>query len=471
MRIDIENIANRLLPASAASRLQPAFKVADGILNGEDDHARAQRMALMVFTIRVVSAVIAFASQVMLARWLGTFEYGIFVGVWVTLIVASTLASAGFPAAVTRLVAEYRQKNQPPLVRGSIRASMVISLIFSFLIASIGALILQAYPELIKEYYIVPIYLAFVCLPMLCVEGVMDGTCRAFNWPLIGFIPTYIVRPLAIILILGLALLMGYEANAETAMWAGVFSCYITTFFQFLVLAKKIPEEVPTSDHEYKIKQWVIIAFPLLLVEGFYMLQTSVDIILVSIYISPEDTAVYFAATKILALIHFVYFAVRASVAHRFTAFHQSGDLAGFRDFVQKTVTWTFWPSLLLAVVMALLGKYILMLFGTEFTSGTHLLWILILGIVIRSSVGPAESLLSMADGQNICAAIYALALVVNVSLNLSLIPSMGLTGAALATTIAMTFESVALYAIVKRRLSIHAFIIPQRRVVSESAT
>ena len=40
-------------------------------------------MSVIAFPIRIVSAVIAFVSQVLLARWMGSFEYGIFVLVWV----------------------------------------------------------------------------------------------------------------------------------------------------------------------------------------------------------------------------------------------------------------------------------------------------------------------------------------------------------------------------------------------------
>jgi O-antigen/teichoic acid export membrane protein len=119
---------------------------------------------------------------------------------------------------------------------------------------------------------------------------------------------------------------------------------------------------------------------------------------------------------------------------------------------------------------MMVLGKYFLMLFGSEFTSGEYLIWILAIGIVLRSSVGPAESLLVMAGGQNACASIYALNVLVNIMLNFSLIPLFGLAGAAIATTSALAFESLALHALAKRKLGIHVFIIPQRSTPAGNA-
>jgi hypothetical protein len=66
----------------------PSFSVHSGLrgllerLNarfGNAEHMLVQRLAGTVFMIRVASAVLAYGSQVLLARWMGSFEFGIFV--------------------------------------------------------------------------------------------------------------------------------------------------------------------------------------------------------------------------------------------------------------------------------------------------------------------------------------------------------------------------------------------------------
>ena len=44
----------------------------------EAEHLLVQRLAGKVFLIRVTSALLAFGSQVLFARWMGSFEFGIF---------------------------------------------------------------------------------------------------------------------------------------------------------------------------------------------------------------------------------------------------------------------------------------------------------------------------------------------------------------------------------------------------------
>ena len=92
----------------------------------------------------------------------------------------------------------------------------------------------------------------------------------------------------------------------------------------------------------------------------------------------------------------------------------------------------------------------------TGFTAGYPLLFVLVLGVIARASVGPAESLLNMSDNEKVCAAVYAVTLALNVLLNILFIPRFGLLGAALATATSMLFEAVALSLTVRHRLGHH---------------
>ncbi|MEL7429802.1 MAG: lipopolysaccharide biosynthesis protein [Pseudomonadota bacterium] len=445
------------------ARLEPAgtkaLDRAEHILLGSDDSAQSQRMALMVFMIRVASAVIALLSQVLLARWMGSFDYGIFVAVWTAVIIIDTLISFGAPSAGLRFVAKYREEKRFGLVWGVVIGSMGLATLTSTFLALLSIVVFSLYPQLLGPDYSTPAFILMLAIPVMVVVGVGEAISRSFNWVSIAFVPAYIYRPLLILALVFIGAEYGFGATAVTAAVATLVACHAIGLVQLGVMATKIRKAVPVVKPSFKLKYWLMVAVPVFLVESFYVLLTSVDVVFVGWLTSPEETAVYFASTKILALVHFVYFAVRAASAHRYSAYHAAGDHAGLAGFIRQSISWTFWPSLFLGVMMILLGKYFLWLFGEEYMSGAPILGILVAGLVIRSSVGPAESLLVMTGNQNACAFIYVFALFVNVVLNLSLIPAMGLAGAAIATACAMAFESVALYTIIKRKLGVHAFI------------
>jgi O-antigen/teichoic acid export membrane protein len=84
---------------------------------------------------------------------------------------------------------------------------------------------------------------------------------------------------------------------------------------------------------------------------------------------------------------------------------------------------------------------------------------IMTVGLLARASLGPVERLLNMLGEQRACAAVYAMAFVLNVVVGLVLIPRLGIYGAAIATSTALVIESVALFFVTKRRLGFHVFI------------
>ena len=454
MRFSAATTAERFLPEGIALRARPLLERVDALLFTTDDRGVAGRMSVIAFAIRIFNAVVAFVSQVLLARWMGSFEYGIFVLVWVTMIIVGNLSCLGFHTTVIRFIPEYLERGKLAELRGLLITSRLFVLFASTAIAAIGILGLWLFSPLVENYYVVPFYLGIICLPMMALSDVLQGISRANSWTLSALSPAYITRPILILVFMGGALIAGYEPCAENAIVAAILATYVTTIAQLVEVTTRLDRRLPAGPRRIEFRQWFAVSLPIFLVESFFFLLTNADVLMVGVFMQPDDVAVYFATVKTLALVHFVYFAVKAGVAQRYAQFTHS-DPEKLAAFARETVSWTFWPSLLMAMVVLVLGKPMLMLFGPEFDSGYPLLFLLVGGVVARAAVGPAESLLTMSGNQNICAAVYAMTLVINIGLSVLLIPAFGLWGAAIATALSMIFEASALSFTVWRKLGI----------------
>ncbi len=461
MRTSIEHKFTSFVPQKLRPRMVPYLTMADVVLTSSDDRAVSQRIALFAFLIRVFSASIAYALQVLLARWMGEFEYGVFVSIWVAVVIFGGVSSLGFQTAIVRFIPEYLTSGDTDMLRGVLLGSRLYSFVSATTLAVIGFAGIWFFEDSLQNYYVIPLYLGIICLPMLALTEVNDGVARAFNWPHIALLPTFIFRPLVLLATMGTALAIGMPANAATAMMATIVAAYTSAAVQMLVLHRNLRSEVPAGPRNTTPFQWIAVAIPMFMVEGFYSLMTNLDILVLGIFVRPDEVAVYFAAVKTLALAHFVYFAVKAGTAHRFSQYRSAGNAEEFSSFVRDAVHWTFWPTLAIIVLFMVIGRYFLMLFGPTFVEGEYLLWILAVGIVVRATIGPAESVLTMSGQQSICAIVFGVTLSINLILNLTLIPIYGLAGAAFATTFALIFETAAIYAAAARRLSLHIFIIP----------
>lgn len=433
-------------------------------IRSDSDRGETQRAALTVFLIRVCSAGIAFASQVVLARWMGSFEYGVFVFVWVWVLILSVISSAGLNVSMMRFLPQYTEQNAFDLLRGLLlRGRLIIfSLATFFTGLAIGALVL--WPGLVASYYLLPAFIVLFCVPVIVLTDAQDCIGRAYSWMHIALIPPYILRPLLLLICMCVAALLDFPMVATTAAGCAVVSAYLTYLTQTVLLQRRLGATVPAGPRAYETRFWLLTALPILFVEGIDLLLYNTDVLLISHYMTPSDAGIYFASLKTIGLVSFVHYAVGSSIANRISALKARGDTAGLETFVRDAAAWTFWPSLIAIAGLLILGKPLLWLFGSEFMSGYGVMAILAVGILLRSAVGPAEFVMNMMGEQKTCATVLFFSVILNVVLNVALIPHYGLMGAAIATSTSRVMASGLFYLSAKRRLGLDISILSSFR-------
>nr|WP_245295023.1 lipopolysaccharide biosynthesis protein [Pararhizobium antarcticum] len=464
--------AGRLLPPALRERLSPFAQKLVPVLTENDPKHRAQRMALVAFAIRIVSAAIAFVSQIILARLMGEFEYGIFVFVWVLVVLFGNLSCLGFHTAIIRFLPQYHARDALPEIRGLTTTVRIFALVSATGLAIVGISGLWLFGDRIDSYYIVPLYLGIFSLPMIALGDVMDGTSRAHSWAVSALSPTYIIRPVLILGLMMLAVAIGEPHTARTAMIAAMAATYLTSVTQFFILTWRLRKRYVKGPRKIEFGTWIRIALPIFLIEGFGFMLTNSDVVIVGLYLDPQSVAIYFAAAKTMALVHFVMFSVKAAAAPRFSAAMADPDRQQLAVIAVESARWSFWPSLAVGALVLLAGNFLLSLFGPAFVSGYPLMVILFAGIMAKAFVGPAEAFLTMAGQQKLCVGLYAAALVCNLALNMTLIPLFGLSGAALATAGAMLIEAILLHLAVRHTFGIvlFAFADPHARTIKSEA-
>jgi O-antigen/teichoic acid export membrane protein len=449
---------------AAASSLARIFARIKAILAEKSDSRIAQLVAGKAFLVRVASAGLALISQVFLARWMGSFEFGIFIYAWTWVLMIGALSDLGLSSAARRFIPEYTENKAFDRLRGFLAGSRWLSLAIASAIGATGALGVWLMSAHLDSYAIAPLYLACAVIPIYGLVQTQAGIAQSYDWPNLALMPFFVWRQLAMTALMGAAYLMGAPTGAVVAMIIAAVTTWAVTLGQMVVLNRRLKAKVPAGAKAYEPRVWIATSFPIFIVEGFYLLLTYVDILALEHYRSPNEVAVYYAGARLLAIVAFVYFAIAGATTHKFTEYHISGDSKRLASFFAETIKWTFWPSLAVCAGILVFGKPLLGLFGENFESGYAVMFILSVGMLARAAVGPAERLLNMLGERKQCAAIYAGAFALNLALCIVLIPRIGIEGAGIATSTALVFESICLYLIAKRRLGFHVFIMGDGR-------
>src|ERR1017187_6772583 len=157
--IGSENIA----PAPPASSLAGAIARVKAWLADGGDSRLAQLVAGKVFLVRVGSALLALASQVLLARWMGSFQFGIYIYVWAWVLMIGALSDMGLSSAARRFIPEYTELKSLERLRGFLSGSRWLAFGLASAIGAVGAVGVTLVAPWLDHFAVMPLYLA--CLP------------------------------------------------------------------------------------------------------------------------------------------------------------------------------------------------------------------------------------------------------------------------------------------------------------------
>ncbi len=436
---------------------------AGAVLRDRSEAGRSRRFAAGAFAARVANAGLGFATQIGLARWMGEREYGIYSSAWVWLLVAGGILSLGLPVAALKFVPEYRERGDLSGLRGFLTDSRRLGCLPSLAAAVGGAALFWTFSGELGPYWPAAA-VALLALPIYVLTDIQTGIARAWDFADLGLAADYLVRPLLLLTLAAGLYGLGTAGTATNVMAATAAAVALTACGQGVLLQRRLALRVPAGPARIDLRRWTEMCWPMLTVTGFTLLLGATDILVLQLFVQPEDIAVYFAATKIVAIASFVSYGVANTSAHRFATQIARGDTDGMARLAAETVRWTFWPTLAVAVALAALAVPLLLLFGPGFAAGAPVVAILGAGLVAGAVVGPADRALAMADHGRATASIYAAAFIANAALCVLLVPSLGLIGAALGTAIATALKAALLFVATRRRLGLDMSILSQPR-------
>src|SRR5450631_2960849 len=357
------------------------------LTGGSSEASVTRRLAGTIFIIRVVSAALAYLSQILLARWMGGSDYGVYVYVWTWVLLLGSMMDFGISASAQKIIPEYRTSGEHALLRGFLSGSRWMAFIVSSLVSIALAGLVKGLSPWIDANATLPLTIGCLTRPAFVVANTPDGIARSHDWIRLGLMPQFIVRQSLIIGFTAGALVLGFDLGATAAMLASAAAVWIAMIGQMMVLNRRLAGHIEPGPKAYDFRGWLAVSLPILMVEGFYLLLSYTDVLVLQQFRSSEEVGVYFAVVKTLALVSFIHYAMSATTAHRFAEYHVIGDQARLSAYVAHAIKWTFWPSLAATILLLALGKPLLWLFGPQFVVGYDIMFVAAIGLVVRSAI------------------------------------------------------------------------------------
>ena len=167
------------------------------------------------------------------------------------------------------------------------------------------------------------------------------------------------------------------------------------------------------------------------------------DTLLLGIYGSASDVAVYQVATRLTLLVMIFMHSLNASFAPRIADLYRSGDRANLSKLYSLVTSWIVRLSLPAFVLIMIFPRQLLSIFGDEFTVGASITVLLAVGTLFDVVSGPCGHMLVMSGRPALTMANNLCGLALNIGLNIWLIPRFGLVGAGIAWAASLALINV----------------------------
>jgi len=406
-----------------------------------------------------IGTVLRYLFQIAVAKNLGPELFGVFILGFSIFKIAAMAAEFGLPQANLRFLPIYQADHDQAKTKGVVYSSIRIVL-FSGL--TIGFLtILWSRPVTINLFHnpdvrksLIPLA---VLLPLAAVTTILTSATQGFKIMKYKVLVTDIFEPAARIILVSGLFLAGLRLE-------GVLASYMAATIMAVLLAwhylkKAFP---PLADRSIipvdQTAKLLSFAWPIFLFKFFGALLLWTDTLFLGYFKTAEDVGIYSAVQRTVMVGSVMITSVNTIFSPYISQlFHQNQTqrLSGLFKTVAK---WTLTTSLPIYIGLIFFARPVLNVFGPKFTSGATPLIILCLGWLVNSCTGSLGVMITMTGRPILNFGSAAGVLLINILLNLILIPRYGVPGAAMATAVSLTLGNLISLVIVRFLLKMHPY-------------
>jgi O-antigen/teichoic acid export membrane protein len=420
-----------------------------------DNLAVGARGSAIAFILKILSAAIGFANQVILARILGAGGVGEIMLAISVIRISVHIAKFGMEESMMKFIPLYVDQKDDSRLKGTVSFSIRFCLLFS---AAFILLIL-----LLSKFISINIFhsegllkllpVMVIAIPIWVIRDLIGGILRGYKDTFRALIPESIISPLLRIIIFLILILKG--ASPLYAVIAYVAGEAVSLSVSVKFLRKKL-KKLSSVKKQCDTRKILDVAHTIVFTSMSVLLYTQADIWILGMFKSTETVGIYGVAAKLVLLVYFPIMAFAAVIPSLISQIHTAGDTKELKRVVGESSRWILSMSIPIMLILVLEGRLILKYFyGPEFEAGYAVLLILVLGQMIKAGAGLIGVILQMTGEHRVYMKINIIGGILNIILNILLVPRYGMIGAAAATAFCLSLIDVICIFIIRQRLSV----------------
>lgn len=418
------------------------------------------RTTLEAIGLKATGALLALILSIVIARLLGAHGIGLFYLAFTVTTIASIIGRFGIDIVLLRSISSSVSANDWVRVRSQYKAGLR----FVILSSGILSLLVVISSSFVASYVFSdsalarPLRLMALAVPLLSLVHLNSEVLKALRKVKKALLLQGILFPL-------IACFLVVPASIEAGLLGAIgayvlaYACILFVGFRYLNAAMPVVDLPRMRNPVNKTIVLVKAGIPLLSITLLNVIIDLTDTLMLGIYMEAEDVGRYGVALRLTAVSGLILTAVNSVFSPEFSSLWASGAQERLQSVARKvTLVMVALAFLILAIFVAFSAP-LLGLFGTDFLVAKNTLLILAIGQFFVLSTGPVAYLMMMTGHERFHRNSLVFCGLINVSMNVVLIPEYGIIGAALATAMALCIKNVLGVYYVREKLKIRVLV------------
>lgn len=389
-----------------------------------------KRQSLISLISNISLTAVGFLSTMYFAHVLGAGTYGVYSLFLAYYGVSNLLIDGGFGGAAVKRISEGKEQNE------YFSAFVVIKLITLTIIISGLILILNNFPD-INNYNI--LFWLIIALTISAFYGISTGGLYATGK--VGIFQTGdLLNGISKVIIQVLAVFLGFEA-------AGLMGGFVAGLLVGGIICFKYLDLHLAGFKIKHIKSLISFSMWIFLASAGAMVFSYADTIIIGYFMSTDDVGIYRIAFQFTTAATFVTMAMHTVLYPKISYWNANNMITKIEYSLSRAFTY----SLILAIPVCIGGwilgdKMLYFFYGASFVAGASVLGILLIVQIVNVFMFLLSTSLNAVDKPKDTFKVTAIASTINIILDIILIPTIGIQGAAIATLVTMIVNSVLAY-------------------------
>jgi O-antigen/teichoic acid export membrane protein len=388
----------------------------------------------------VAAAVLGFFLTVIIVRLLGATESGYYFLMISLVTIFATLIRHGFDRVVTKEVAASQANNrwihinglyQLAVPRIFIFSLLVIFILFSFSDQLVNGIFSK--PQLLSVWDV----MLWAILPysLYMIHGFFFQGLRRMS---VFMLSQNLGLSLVLLCLVGFFWLFDQTFSAVSVGFLYVAASFIV--LAVLVILWWVQPQVKISK-ALNFSEYSGATRIFLVVQSLNMIVAWSAPILLGVWATVDEVAIFSAAFRTAMLTSAVLMAINSIATPKFAALYDQKDMQGLHQVAIWSTRLMMIMSAPVVGVLLFLPEWVMGFFGSEFLVGSSVLAILAVGQLVNVATGSVGSLLSMTGNEGSLLKSTMIAAVIMLVLCVCLIPAFGIIGAAWSHTISLSVQ------------------------------